>query len=154
MNIEYINPFIEASQVVLGAAADMSVRLGKAFIRKTPFDVGAPLIEVGLTGKIRGKGILSIPKTVAKQIISRMMGGMEISEIDAMGVSALSELANMIMGNTATLLYNRGVGIDITTPKMTFGDGVASPPANMKSISVPLIVSGDEAIELSISEMA
>jgi chemotaxis protein CheX len=152
MNIEYINPFIEASQLVLGSVASLPVKLGRAFIRKAPFGAGMPLVEVGLTGKISGKGVLAIPIPVAKQIISRMMGGMEIAEIDELGVSALSELANMIMGNTATILYNRGVGIDITTPRMAFGDGAAPPPAaGAQTISVPLAVGELGDIELDIS---
>ncbi|MDR1440301.1 MAG: chemotaxis protein CheX [Clostridiales bacterium] len=153
MNIEYINPFIEASQVVLSSAANLAVKLGKVFIRKEPFAAGEPLIEVGLTGKISGRGLLCIPVPIAKRIISSMMGGAQIDEIDELGLSALSELANMIMGNTATILYNRGIGIDITTPKMMFGDGALSPPQGMQTLSVPLMVNGQGAIELDISVM-
>ncbi|MDR3120787.1 MAG: chemotaxis protein CheX [Clostridiales bacterium] len=154
MNIEYINPFIEASQSVLKTAADMSVRLGKVYIRSAPFEAGTPLIEVGLIGKIHGTGQLSIPVELAKKIVSRMMGGMEVGVLDELAVSALSELANMIMGNTATILYNRGIGIDITTPKMTFGDGKKSLPPDTRTISVPLMIDGDGVMELNISVMA
>ena len=151
MNIEYINPFIEASQLVLNKSAGVSVRLGKVYIRKTPFEEGTPLIEVGLTGKIRGTALLNIPSPIALRIISQMMYGMEITEIDELGVSALSELANMIMGNTATILYNKGIGIDITTPKMFFGDGTILPPADMTTVSIPLVVDGGGTIELNVS---
>jgi len=151
MNIEYINPFIEASQLVLKKATGMTVRLGKVFVRSQPFLDGTLLVEVGLTGKIRGKAILDIPTAVARQIISRMMTDIEVENIDEIGVSALSELANMIMGNTATILYNKGVGIDITTPKLFFGDGEIMPPTNMKTISIPLIVEDFGVIELNIS---
>jgi chemotaxis protein CheX len=151
MNIEYINPFIEASQLVLGTAAGLPVKLGRAFIRKAPIGAGVPIVEVGLFGKISGKGVLAIPVPVATQIVSRMMGGADISELDELGISALSELANMIMGNTATILYNRGVGIDITPPRMAFGDGAALPPAGAQTISVPLAVGELGDIELDIS---
>ena len=151
MNIEYINPFIEASQIVLKKATGMTVRLGKVFVRSQPFSDGTLLVEVGLTGKIRGKAILNIPNPIAFQIVSRMMEEVEVTEIDELGVSALSELANMIMGNTATILYNKGVGIDITTPKLFFGDGEIMPPQNMKTISIPLIVEDFGLMELNIS---
>ena len=151
MNIEYINPFIEASQIVMKKAANMQATLGKVYIRKTPYDVDSPLIEVGLTGKINGKAALSIPLPIAYSIISNMMMGLEISSMDELGASALSELANMIMGNTATILYNKGIGIDISTPAMMFGDGVISPPDDMKTVSIPLIVDELGAFELDIS---
>jgi len=151
MNIEYINPFIEASQMVLKKAADMTVRLGKVYIRNVPYEAGAPLIEVGLTGKILGKALLNIPVPIALEIISKMMYGMEVTEIDELGVSALSELANMIMGNAATILYNKGIGIDITTPNMYFSDGTVLPPADMKSISIPLVVEDSGIVELNVA---
>ena len=151
MNIEYINPFIEASQIVLKKSAGMSARLGKVYIRNIPFDSGAPLIEVGLVGKIQGQAMLNIPVPVATQIISKMMYDMEVTEIDELGVSALSELANMIMGNAATILYNKGIGIDITTPHMFFSDGQVLPPKAMQTVSIPLIIQDCGTVELDIS---
>ena len=151
MNIEYINPFIEASQIVIKKAANLQVRLGKVYIRNTPYDVNSPLIEVGLIGKIKGKAILNMPLPIALALISNMMMGAKVTEIDTLGKSALNELANMIMGNTATILYNKGIGIDITTPKMMFGDGIISPPADMKNISIPLMLDDLGAMEINIS---
>ena len=151
MNIDYINPFIEASQLVIKKAADVQVRLGKVFIRKQPYDVNSPLIEVGLIGRIQGKAVINTPLPVAFEIISKMMMGLKVSELDDLGKSALNELANMIMGNTATILYNKGVGIDISTPQMMFGDGVIMPPPNMKTISIPLLLDDFGAMELDIS---
>ena len=151
MNIEYVNPFIEASQIVIKKAANLQVRLGKVYIRNTPYDVNSPLIEVGLIGKIQGKAILSMPLPIALALISNMMMGAKVTEIDTLGKSALNELANMIMGNTATILYNKGIGIDITTPKMMFGDGTLSPPAGMTTISIPLLLDNLGAMEIDIS---
>ena len=151
MDIAYINPFIEASQVVIKQAANYQCRLGKVFVRSKPYEVGYPLIEVGLIGEIDGKAILCIPLQIALHIISQMMMGMEVTKIDDIGQSALQELANMVMGNTATILYNKGIGIDISTPRMSYGDGSLSPPAGMKTVSIPLILDDLGAIELDIS---
>jgi len=154
MNIEYINPFIEASQSVLSQAAGLTAKLGKVFIRKQPFEQGMPLVEVGLVGQIAGQARLGIPMPVALRIVSNMMGGAKVEKMDELGVSALSELANMIMGNTATILYNKGMGVDITPPKVLFGDGAIGPPPGMQTVSVPLTVDGGGAIELDVSVAA
>ncbi|MCL2165103.1 MAG: chemotaxis protein CheX [Oscillospiraceae bacterium] len=151
MDIAYINPFIEASQVVIKQAANYQVRLGKVFVRSKPYEIGCPLIEVGLIGEIDGKAILCIPLQIALFIISQMMMGMEVTKIDEIGQSALKELANMVMGNTATILYNKGIGIDISTPKMMYGDGNLSTPRGMKTVSIPMILDDLGAIELDIS---
>jgi len=60
-------------------------------------------------------------KNVALTAASGMMGGLNLTELDEMSKSALSELTNMILGNTATLLYNRGVGVEITPPSFLMG---------------------------------
>ena len=151
MNIEYINPFIEASQIVIKKTTNLQARLGKVYIRNKPYEVDTPMIEVGLCGKISGKAVLTVPLPIAYIIISNMMMGVQVSEMNDLGRSALAELANMIMGNTATILYNKGVGIDISTPQMTFGDGVTLPPQDLKTISIPLILDDLGAIELDIS---
>ena len=51
MNVEYINPFIEASQSVLKQIAGIDARLGNVYIKKSPYTGDNILIFVGLTGK-------------------------------------------------------------------------------------------------------
>jgi len=45
-----------------------------------------------------------------------MMMGMPVPALDAMSESALSELANMISGNVATLFSGKGIIVDIKPP--------------------------------------
>ena len=40
---------------------------------------------------------------------SKMMMGMPVTALDDMSISAISELGNMIMGNAATILLNKGI---------------------------------------------
>jgi len=63
----------------------------------------------------------------------------------------LSELTNMILGNTATLLYNRGVGVEITPPSFLMGENMQISPSKMKTICIPLLLGEDKKIELDIS---
>jgi len=67
------------------------------------------------------------------------MMGMPVNEIDEMAKSALSELGNMIMGNSATLLFNKGVKIDITPPSLVKGTAIEISSAGMETMCVPLI---------------
>ena len=131
MNIEYINPFIEASQTVLKQIASLDARLGKVYLKTSPYRSEDIIIMVGLTGKLRGQAIFSMGMDFAMKIASCMMMGMPVNEFDEMAKSAISELANMIMGNAATLLYNRGI--------------------NMRTICIPLVVNDYDKIELDIS---
>lgn len=151
MNIEYINPFIEASQTVLKQITQLDAKLGKVFLKNSPYESEDILIMVGLTGKLRGQAIFSINKGFALKIASIMMMGMPVTEFDEMSKSALSELANMIMGNAATILYNRGIDIDITPPSLLVGENMQITTSKMKTVCIPLEFNESEKIDLDIS---
>ena len=58
------------------------------------------------------------------KIASAMMMGMKITELDEMSKSAIAESANMILGNAATILYNKGIKIEITPPSLMTGENI------------------------------
>ncbi len=151
MNVEYINPFIEASQNVLQQIAGLTAKLGKVFIKTSPYKSDTVAIIVGLTGQMRGQVIFTMNKSVAMYIASSMMGGMPVNELDEISKSAISELTNMILGNAATILYNKGIGIEITPPSLLMGDNMQITPNKMKTVCVPLILIDDKALEIDIS---
>jgi len=151
MNIEYINPFIEASQTVLKQVTNMDAILGKVFLRSSPYKGESILIFVGITGKMRGQAIFTMTKNVAFKIASAMMFGAPVNELNEISRSALSELTNMILGNTATILYNKGIGIEITPPSLLLGENLQISPSKMKTICVPLYLSETEVLEIDIS---
>jgi chemotaxis protein CheX len=151
MNIEYINPFIEASQNVLKTVANLDAKLGKVYLKNSPYTSDSVIVIVGLTGKIRGQAIFNMGKRVAMNIASSMMFGMPVTELDEISKSAISEMTNMILGNTATILYNKGIGIEITPPSFLMGDNMQISPNKMKTICVPLILSNDDVMEIDIS---
>jgi chemotaxis protein CheX len=151
MNIEYINPFIEASQTVLKQIANIDAKLGKVYLKTSPYKSEDVIIMVGLTGKIRGQAIFSMTKKLAMSIASSMMFGMPVTEFDEISKSAISELTNMILGNTATLLYNRGTSIEITPPSLLMGQNLQISPNKMKTVCIPLMLNDTDVIELDIS---
>ncbi len=154
MNIEYINPFIEASQTVIKQIASLDAKLGKVYLKTAPYRSEDIIIMVGLTGKIRGQAIFSMTRELGMKIASSMMMGMEVTEFDELSKSAISELANMIMGNAATILYNRGLNIDITPPSLLMGENMQITPSKMKTICIPLQLDNNDKIELDISSEA
>ncbi|HBR03656.1 MAG TPA: chemotaxis protein CheX [Ruminiclostridium sp.] len=151
MNVEYINPFIEASQSVLTTMTGIKPGLGQVYIRKAPFASDNVAVIVGLTGTIRGQVVISLSKKSALSVASSMMGGMALAEFDEISKSAISELANMIMGNTATLLASRGIGIEITPPSLLMGENLTITPANMSTICVPLELGKGDTMEIDVS---
>lgn len=149
VKVEHINPFIKASKDILTQMTNMEFTVGKPFVKTSPCAAGNIVIVIGITGDIKGQAMISIEKSTAFEIVSNMMGGMPVKELDEISKSALSELGNMIMGNSATLLYNTGVKIDITPPTLMSGDGLSISSNQMSAICVP-IESNNSRIELNI----
>lgn len=151
MNIDHINPFISASQTVLQQIASIEAKLGKVFIKDSPYSSDNVVVIVGLTGSIRGQAIFSMSKEVALLIASKMMFGAPVTEFDDMAKSAISELTNMILGNAATILFNKGIAVEITPPSLLMGENLEITQNKMRTISIPLIFSGGGVLEIDIS---
>ena len=98
-----------------------------------------------------GQVVISFSLDSALSVASAMMGGMPVLELDEISKSAISELANMIMGNTATILASRDIGIEITPPSMLMGEKLMISPANMQTISIPLFIGDSKRMDIDVS---
>ncbi|MBM7561082.1 chemotaxis protein CheX [Fusibacter tunisiensis] len=139
MKAEYVNAFIKASTEVLNNFVTDKFTVGRPSIRNNPYPTSEIVIILGITGDIKGQAVFSLSEEIAKTIASGMMMGMPVDEIDEMAKSALSELGNMIMGNSATLLFNLGVKIDITPPSLVKGQSIQISSSGIETICVPLV---------------
>ena len=151
MNVDYINPFIEASQQVFQMVIGIKPTLKKVYIKKSPYAGDSVAVIVGLTGKIRGQVIISLSIDTAKSIASIMMGGMAVETFDEMAKSAISELGNMIIGNTAIILSTRGIGVEITPPSLLMGNNLVISPSKMNTICVPLDIGNSRNVDIDVS---
>ncbi len=153
MKVEYINPFIKATTEVFKTMLNTEINTGKPYIKASPFVADTLMIMVGITGEIRGQASISMSAELAKKVASTMMMGMPVDELDELSKSALSELANMIMGNSATLLFNAGVNIDITPPTLMMGDNMQISAGSMRTVCVPLKCNlGELMLDVSVKE--
>lgn len=154
MNVKYINPFIQASKNVINQTTGYSPRIGEVFIKKTPYNNSSVIILIGLTGAIQGSVVMIFNKALALNIASVMMAGIPVKEVDDMVKSAIAELCNMILGNTAMIFSNNDINIDITPPTVLTGDRIEMTHNTSVTISIPLIFSdiGDMQIDISYNE--
>lgn len=151
MDVRYINPFIEASQRVFQMVTGIKPSLGKVYLKNSPYASDSIAVIVGLTGKIRGQVIISLNIETAKSVASIMMGGVAISVMDELAYSAISELGNMILGNTATILSGRGINVEITPPSLLTGEKIKVSTTGTKTICVPLDLGKQRKVSIDIS---
>lgn len=149
MNAEHINPFIMASTKVLKDMCFIDAKLGKPYTKDPNAMQEALVILIGVTGEMRGQVMIIFSNEVACDIASKMCM-MPVTQMDELATSAISELGNMILGNTATVFSTKGISIDITPP--TIGNGSMVFKNNFaQNICIPLLYDNDKKIEINIA---
>lgn len=151
MNVEYINPFIEASIGVIHQTTAIKPSVGNIYLKNTPYGSGNVAVLIGLTGKIQGNVVISLNEALACRITSAMMGGMPIEAFDEIVKSAIAELSNMILGNTATIFSTKNISIDISPPTVLTGENMQLSTGKTVIVCIPLIWENETVIELNVS---
>lgn len=117
----HINPFLQSATLVLEQMCAVSPQRGNISVTMIEYRDDYVWLKIGVVGQMKGNVVFGFPQQVALKIVSGMMGGYTISELDEMGLSAISELGNMISGNASSIMYNEGIAIDITPPELIKG---------------------------------
>lgn len=149
IDVKHINPFLQSSISVVESVTQMKMTVGKPELTDFHLKEMTYAIQVGVVGEMKGQVILAIADANAKDIASKMMFGMPVTELDEMSSSALNELGNMIMGNTATIFSTLGIFIDITPPLAVYGSDLKL-KTDIDGIKIPLLSDGKEYIDLYI----
>lgn len=116
MSVQYLHPFLDSASFVIQQVCQVEISRGELELKQWTYREGHTWLRIGMTGQLEGDVFFGIQDDLALRIVSAMMGGFPIQEMDEMGKSAISELGNMISGNASTILSNQGIVIDITPP--------------------------------------
>jgi len=120
MNVEFIEPFVRAAFTVIESISGNKPEKGQLSLRKSSFTTQQVTIMAGVNGEVEGTALYGMSFVTALKIASAMMCS-EVSEMDEMALSAVSELGNMITGNATTILSQKGLDVDITPPSVIRG---------------------------------
>jgi chemotaxis protein CheX len=149
LNVDHINPFLIASSKIFKEMCFIETKVGKPFIRDPIFMDNTLLIMIGFTGKMKGQVMISFEQEIALDIASKMIM-MPVTEMDEFAKSAISELGNMILGNTATIFSTQGIDIDITPP--TIGSGTMSfSHSYTRNICIPFVYEDGKKIDINVA---
>ncbi|MDR6881495.1 chemotaxis protein CheX [Bacillus sp. 3255] len=149
MKAEYINPFLESARIVIELVANIRPTTGQLGVKDVKFVEKYIWIQIGMTGQMEGDIVFGLAEDVALKMVSAMMGGFVITEMDEMGKSAISELGNMISGNASTMLFNQGVRVDITPPKLV-QSATAAGFVPKKALTIPLIMDSIGELDIQV----
>lgn len=152
MKVQYLHPFLESASFVIQQVCQVSISRGELEMQEWTFREGHTWLRIGMTGQVRGEVFFGIQDDLALRIVSAMMGGYPISEMDEMGKSAISELGNMISGNASTILSNQGIVIDITPPHFLLHDDLQQMSGTALTAPLDLQDMGRMEIQLVVVE--
>lgn len=150
METKYSNIFIDAWNTVLESFSTKRIMHA---------DVKPPIenpnnrdifVLMGIVGDIDGQVYMSMDAETGKILASEMLGGMEVTEVDELVVSAVGEMCNMVMGNACSSISLLNTTVDITPPTVIAGEKV--PPLKIKpSYNISLVLEDMEAIDFNVA---
>lgn len=154
MDASYINPFVQGAQRVFASVCQETPALGKIFVKTKPYRADEVTVSVSICGEIEGEVVFNMKHAAGCFIVERMMMGLPVTSLhDEMAQSAVSELANIISGNVATIFAVKDIAVDIRPPQLRF-DAVEENFPYMakitKVVCVPLQFQSGHIFELDV----
>jgi len=147
LDVKHINPFLQSCITIVESTTMVKLAVGKPSVSDLKFSNDTFILQIGVTGVLKGQVLIAMTNENAKDMASRMMMGMPVETIDDMASSALSELGNMIMGNTATIFSTQGILMDITPPMAVMGSNIKL-QTEISALKIPMSGEGREIIDL------
>ncbi|GAX91104.1 chemotaxis protein CheX [Effusibacillus lacus] len=148
MAARIISPFMQSAASILEQMTRVQAEPGTVVASHPELHASYLWILIDLHGAVQASVAFGFVPDTALKIASAMMGGFQLNELDAISQSAISELGNMISGNACSLLSQEGLVVDISPPKLVFGQNVTT--ASTSAVAVPLSLREMGVMELKL----
>jgi chemotaxis protein CheX len=124
MKVEYLKSFSQAINSFFSELNENKIDMGEINLIQTDFIIEDASVIIGFVGDIKGQAFFTMNETFAKNITSVLLGGMEVVKMDELVKSSVGEVGNMIMGKACTIISEKGINIDITSPTILCSEKV------------------------------
>ena len=125
MKVEYLNPFLSATQSVIETMARIPVRSQALRLKTSKTTYGAVTGIIGMASEsLVGSMVISFSEPCILKIVANMTMEPEKDTIDADVVDAVGELTNMICGGAKTILAKLHMKFDLTLPTTVVGKDI------------------------------
>jgi len=123
LNVEYVNPFIDAVVNVLKTMAQTDARAGKPTIKGSKTSQGDVTGLIGLAGeKAKGSIAVSFSASCILKVVSNMLME-EFTEITDEVTDAVGEITNMVSGGAKKTLSEKNIKFNMAIPSVIVGEG-------------------------------
>lgn len=146
MNVQFLNPFVEAAYEVLQVEANCHTKRGGLHLEKFAYITNDVTVIISLVGEVEGMVFYSMSELTALTLASGILGE-NFPEFDNLAQSGIAELGNVITGRASVKLSQSNYHANISPPTLLLGQGARISTLDMPRIMVPL--EGDN-VELTI----
>jgi len=154
MDASYVNAFVQGAQRVFATVCNETPSLGKVFVKSQPYTTSSLTVSIDVFGAFEGEVVYNMEMEAGCFIASQMMMGMPVPSMeDDMAKSAISELANIISGNVATLFSGKEIIVDIKPPQLRFNATAGDFPISTRTpriVCVPLNFASGHIFEVDV----
>ncbi len=120
LNLDYINPFIEAVINTFQTMASVTPVRDKVFLKGEGEEVYGVSGIIGLGGEATGAVVLNFPEAVALAAVGKFVGE-DFATITSGVVDGVGEMTNIIAGDAKNRLIQKGYKFEIGLPKIVTG---------------------------------
>ena len=117
MKMELIQPFINAADAVFAEALQAPTNILDLSMDEETYRRKGIAALILIKGEIEGRVILDLAPDVAMKVASHLAGS-DLLESEEIVRETVCELANMIIGNSVTLLNDKGFRFKIYPPEI------------------------------------
>lgn len=155
INLDYVNPFIEAITHALQTSCSLSPTRDRVFLKGDGEEVYGVSGIINLSGEATGAVVLNFPDVVARRLVGKLKGE-DFPSLTSSVVDGVSELTSLIAGDAKNRLEQKGFKFEIGTPKIVTGRNFITVQSKAGSCLVVSFTSevGRFCMEVSIKKVA
>jgi len=117
MRMELIQPFINAADAVFAESLQAPTKILDLSMDEETYRRKGVAALIAIKGDIEGRIILDLSAEVAMKVASHLAGG-AVPSSDQVVRETVCELANMVIGNSVTLLNDQGFRFKVFPPEI------------------------------------
>ena len=117
MRMELIQPFINAADAVFAESLQAPTKIQDLSMDEDTYRRKGVAALIAIKGDIEGRVILDLSPEVAVKVASHL-AGVEVKASEQVVKETVCELANMVIGNSVTLLNDQGFDLKVFPPEI------------------------------------
>jgi chemotaxis protein CheX len=123
VNVEFINPFIDATRNVFSTMCGIDIERKKLFLKDDHKMLGDVSGVMGMSGSAHGSVVISLPEKLACYVVAKMLGEAPADKLNPEVCDGVGEVINMIAGQAKASLVKTKYHFNISIPSVVSGTG-------------------------------